>query len=112
MNNYTQNKNNSTQMNYNSEIVFDSNIYSKESIVAAAHFMIGICSSEIKYLEDFSNSILVKVSSDNKDIESVVDYFKENVINYSFYLESMKNKGRIRELVLERVLKTIEVGSN
>lgn len=84
-------------------IKYNPNIYDVETINAVAHFMIGKCNTFID--EDEDKKIIVEIFNCNSNIEDCINEFNEEVINYSFYSKSMKDKYILREAVLKRVLK-------
>jgi hypothetical protein len=91
--------------------------YSKEDcdanvIIAVAQYMIGKCKSIIDVAKDNSKEILVELTSEKRNIEDLICEFNEQVDNYSFYNDMMKERGQLRELILERVLQIAKEQKN
>lgn len=83
---------------------FHKEIYQSDIIIAVAQYMIGKCKTVISCDESRPDEILVELRVDSGDIEKAIYEFNEEVINYSFYSQMMETKGRLREMILERVL--------
>ncbi len=85
-------------------LTFHKEIYQPEIIIAVAHYMIGKCNAVLVCDDSRPDDILVEISVNSGDLEKIVYEFNEEVINYSFYSQMMETKGRLREIILERVL--------
>jgi len=84
---------------------YNKNIYSSEIIVAVAHYFIGKCSV---FIDESTDKFIVELIVENGHIDELIREFNEEIINYHFYYQSMKNKHKIREAILQRVLMLTE----
>lgn len=83
---------------------YDIDIYAPGDINAVAQYMIGKCNTIVTKDDHDDKKILVELSIESGNIENIIKEFNEEVINYSFYNNTMESKKKIRETILERVL--------
>lgn len=87
---------------------YDSSIYSVTTVNAVSHYMIGKCET---YVSKEEHKIIVQIISNDNQIDKYISEFNEELINYTFYEESMEKKYELRKMILERVLNSVKTKS-